>query len=180
MDQERTINTAYQKFMQHAELFLYALHFNRNVGPKIFSQKEVRFQLYYLAVRAPAGAEVENLVAYYSTTQLYYLKVLQIGALSCLLKSRGHASEFTWGLKCNFIIFLKPQQMFRAIKEIHRAVLTQVLSFLKLKEKYLDHGKTLPQRLKRIQELSSREARIIVLQYHLQTNRNNWKLMCRL
>ena len=145
VDQEKSIDTAFDDVVKHAHLFLDPLHVKKNMSPHLGTGKAKGISQYEKAVRAPSREEVNKIVDEYSPSQARYLgkfpKSRLYAAYSHLeygvVTSQAAESQMNASLR-NQIRTVEPQKM------LMNVVLTQRRNFLQHKNRVSSYDKPVP------------------------------------
>lgn len=68
VDQDKSIDTAYQRVMRNAKLFLDPLYVKKNMGPELGNDNAVGLSMYNSAVHAPSKGEVDKVILDYGVS----------------------------------------------------------------------------------------------------------------
>lgn len=128
VDQEKSIDCAYRREMEHASLFLDALHVKKNMSPLLGSNRAAGVSLYERALYAPSKAEVDSIKEQYGLKQSTYLSRFRDSELyraysplqDLITTSQGAESQMSASLR-NRIRSVEPQQMLEAVVAVQRS-----------------------------------------------------------
>ena len=73
VDQEKSIDTAFEDDTQHAKLFLDPLHIKKNMTPHLGALKAKGIALYERAMYAPSKKHADDIIVQYTDAQAEYL-----------------------------------------------------------------------------------------------------------
>lgn len=158
VDQEKSIDSAFRGVMEHAHLFLDALHVKKNMTPSLGAEKAHATSLYQRALVAPTMQEVDRIKGLYGPRQRSYLSKFQNRELyraysslqDMVVTSQGAESQMYVSVR-NCIRSVEPQHMLKNVVEEYRN------GFLKRKAAALSATGPVPPRIEQhISDLISR------------------------
>ena len=158
VDQEKSIDKAFDDCTQHAHLFLDPLHVKKNMSPILGSLRAKGLALYESALYAPSQKLADDIILQYSEKQAAYLSkypkerlyVSYSNLEDGMLTSQGAESQMRASIR-NQIRTVEPQKM------LTNVIMTQRRNFLQHKRTVSLYDKPVPPRVEdRISHLLSR------------------------
>lgn len=127
VDQEKSIDTAFRSSMEHARLFLDALHVRKNMAAYLGAERANGTALYDRALYAPTTHIVDEVKALYGPRQKEYLSKFPDAELyrayaaldDLILTSQGAESQMSASIR-NMIRGVEPQTMLKHVVETQR------------------------------------------------------------